>query len=302
MSLLKFLSSPTLSGLEQKCNIKLLNFRSLCDANRLLINPDKSAAIIIPPKLNNHMPSLNLLYDNKLIPCKELSKYLGITIDQNFNFKCHIHTTVSKLARSVERLNKLRIILAPPTLLLLYYSLILPHLLFGLPIWGSTCPTYLTKLQLQNKAIGVISNSSIKTLITPQFYKLSVLKIYQLYEFEIAKLMHQHSRGMLPSIFNSLFQKLSNKHTRQTRATTNHNLHILKYSTNRSQKSIKYQGDKLWNSLSVELRNQSFSKLKLNYKLILLNIDNILINFISYNICIAIKFDATFKRLLCLAT
>ena len=67
-----FLSSPTLSDLEQKCNIELLNLRIWCDANRLHINPDTSAAIIIPPTPNNPMPNLNLLYDNKLIQRKEL--------------------------------------------------------------------------------------------------------------------------------------------------------------------------------------------------------------------------------------
>ena len=138
------------------------------------------------------MPFLNLFYDNKLIPCKEVSKFLGIKIDHNLNLKSHIHTNVSKLARSVGILNKLRFILPPPTFLL-YYSLIHPHLLFGLAMRGSTYPTYLTKLQqLQNKAIRIISNPSIKTPITPQFYRLSVLKIHQFYEFEIAKLMHQH--------------------------------------------------------------------------------------------------------------
>ena len=117
---------------EQKCNIELLNLRIWCDANRLHITLDKSAAIIIPPKLNNPIPSLNLLCDNKLIPCKKFSKYLDIMMDHNLNFKSHIHTTVSKLARSVGILNKLQFILPPR--LLLYYSLIHPHLLFRLPI------------------------------------------------------------------------------------------------------------------------------------------------------------------------
>ena len=72
-----FLSSLTLSDLEQKCNIELLNLCIWCDANRLQINPDKSAAIIIiPPTLNNPMLSLNLPYDNKLIPCKNSSSAL----------------------------------------------------------------------------------------------------------------------------------------------------------------------------------------------------------------------------------
>ena len=129
-----FLSSPTLLDFEQKCNIKLLNLRIWCDANRMLINPDKSAAVIIPLKLNNPMPFLNLFYDNKLISSKEVSKYLGIKIAHNLNFKSHIHTAVSKLARSAEILNKLRFILPPPILLLFYYSLIHSYFIFYLDL------------------------------------------------------------------------------------------------------------------------------------------------------------------------
>ena len=41
-----------LSNLELHCNLELKNLRNWCTANRLKINPQKSAVIVIPPKLN----------------------------------------------------------------------------------------------------------------------------------------------------------------------------------------------------------------------------------------------------------
>ena len=90
----------------------------------------------------------------------------------------------------------------PSTLLLLYYSLVQPHLVYRLPIWGNTFETYLSKKQtLQNKAVRVITNSDLRIPKTPKYRNLKILKITELYTFEIAKLMHQHSKNSLPSAF-----------------------------------------------------------------------------------------------------
>ena len=168
----------------------------------------------------------------------------------------------------------LRFILPPPTLLLLYYSLIHSHFLFGLPIWRNTYPTYLTKLQqLQNKAIPIISNSSIKTAITPQFYKLSVLKVHLLHEFEIAKLMHQHSRlGVCYHLYSILFFKnfpINTPGKLEPRPIIISIFPDIQPTDPKNQQ--KYQGAKLLNSLFIELRNESISKFKRIYEQIFLN-------------------------------
>jgi len=51
-----------------------------------------------------------------------------------------------KISRAVLILSKLHFLFPTSALLLLFYSLIQSHLMFGITIWGSTFLTYLTKL------------------------------------------------------------------------------------------------------------------------------------------------------------
>ena len=78
------------------------------------------------------------------------------------------------------------------SLLLLYYSLIHSHILFGLPLWGNANQSYLNRLQrLQNKALRIIADSKLKMSTSSKYYKLGILKLLVFYTLEIAKLKHQ---------------------------------------------------------------------------------------------------------------
>ena len=91
-------------------------------------------------------------------------------MDNKLNFKAHIRNISARIARSIGIFTKLRHIFPSSALPFLCYALIYPHLSFGLPIWGSTYPTYIQKLQrLQNKVISIISNAIHKTSVTPLY-------------------------------------------------------------------------------------------------------------------------------------
>ena len=181
-----------------------------------------------------------------------------MTIDNKLKFKAHIRNIEGRIARSVGILTKLRHLFPSSALLLLYYALIHPHLSFGLAIWGSTYPTYIQKLQrLQNKAIRIISNASRKNSVTPLSKKYGVLKLADLFNYEMAKIMYQFSKQTLPSHLNCLFAPLSTVHERCTRSKTKQNLYIPKFSTSRCQNSFKYQGSKIWNSVTTDLKQQT---------------------------------------------
>ena len=86
------------------------------------------------------------------------------------------------MARSVGILCKLRYLIPSSALLLLYHSLIHPHLLFGLPLWENANQSYLNRLQgLQNKTIRIITDSKLRMPTNPQYYKLGILKLPELY-------------------------------------------------------------------------------------------------------------------------
>ena len=66
---------------------------------------------------------------------------------------------------------------------------------------------------------------------TPLYFELGILKINELFKFEIGKLMHQHSHNLLPPGISSLFTDLSTIHSRQTRSQTQKSISLPKFST-----------------------------------------------------------------------
>ena len=79
------IENSSLSNLELQCNLGLKNLRNWRTANRLKINAQKSAVIVIPPKLNCPSATINLSYDSAQITCQNRHKYLGVILDNKFN-------------------------------------------------------------------------------------------------------------------------------------------------------------------------------------------------------------------------
>ena len=70
----------------------------------------------------------------------------------------------------------------------------------------------------------------------------------------------------LPQSFSNFFT-LTRVNTRTTRSSSNpNNLYIPFYKSNRIQRSIKYQGVKVWNSIPVEIQNLPKSRFKIKLK------------------------------------
>ena len=232
------ISDSSLPNLETKCNTELNQLKNWCNTNKLQINPKKSNVLLIPLKLNSLPLNLKIYYDNSLIACQESCKYLGMNLDSKLLFKNHIKQIEIKVAKGVGILSKLPFLFPKSTLLLLYYALVHPHLLCALSLWGCTYEKYTQKLQLlQNKAIRVICNSNRFSSVTPLYFELGILKINELFKFEIGKLMHQYSHNLLPPGISSLFTDLSTIHSRQTRSQTQKSLKLPKFLTQRCQRS-----------------------------------------------------------------
>ena len=252
----------------EKINIELLNVHKWTKANKITINPKKSSALIIPPKTTLPVPAIDLIFDNNVITISDSAKYLGITIDARLNFDKQINSISNKIARSIGVLSKLKHVLPLTALRNLYYSMIHPHLLYGISIWGNTSDRSLQQLiTLQNKAVKIISGGQWRDHVTPYYEQSKILKLKDLYTYEVAKMMHKHSRKQLPSSFNSYFATVNAKHTRTTRlASSEFNLFLPRYRTKKLQRNFKYQGVKIWNSLSEELKILSFNQFKVKYK------------------------------------
>ena len=72
-------------------------------------------------------------------------------IDEKLNWKSHIEYIRLKMAKDLGVMTRVREILPKDILVTLYYTLIYPHLIYCVRIWGSAKETALNKLFLLQK-------------------------------------------------------------------------------------------------------------------------------------------------------
>ena len=140
------------------------------------------------------------------------------------------------------------------------------HLLYGLVVWGINFSFLSKKLNsIQNKAVKLIGERNYLDRVTPYYSKLNILKLPDLYKLETAKFICSSMQNTLPQSFSDFFVKVSEISSLTTRSSGNrHSLYIPRYNTNRLQRSIKYQGVQIRNSIPPKIQNLPFSTLKKN--------------------------------------
>ena len=91
---------------------------------------------------------------------------LGQIMDEHINWKCHVENISNKCSKTIGVLNKLKYFLPLTIKLILYNSLILPHLNYGIMTWGYKCDGI---NKLQKKATRIVSLSKYNAHTEPLF-------------------------------------------------------------------------------------------------------------------------------------
>ena len=171
------------------------------------------------------------------------------------------YSMCKKVSKSVGIMYKLRDFLPFSCLRMLYYSLIYPYLLYCINIWGGAYASHLNPLIiLQKRAIRVICNAPYLGHSTPLFYATKILKLVDIYKYNLSIYMFDHHQ-------NPEFHR---NHSYSTRNRTNLIPPFERLST--TQHSVSYNGCKVWNDLPPNLRTiESNHILKIHLKKYLLN-------------------------------
>ena len=129
-------------------------------------------------------------------------------------------------------------------------------------------------VSLQNKALRLITNNFTfhpPFVSVPSLYKQNkILKLSDTYTYEVAIIMQKFYHKKLPITFSEYFCKTDAVHKLRTRQNLACKFAISRCNTSRLQRSIKYGGIKIWDSISSEIRNSSFKVFKKKYKQCLL--------------------------------
>ena len=168
--------------------------------NKLSLNINKTKYMIFYP--HQKKPSKpQIVLDNCEIECVDEFNFLGITFDKHMNWKSHINKIANKLSRYIGILNKLKRILPLNIKLTLYNSLIKPHIIYGILLWGHNCERI---LKLQKKIIRIITLSKYNAHTDPIFKSLNILKVCDTFLLHQLKFYYNHINDKLTQYFQTL--------------------------------------------------------------------------------------------------
>ena len=249
-----------LANLTASLTKELQHVSDFFKANQLKLNAKKTKMVIfrkknLPP---NHQ-NLNVFLDGVKLSHDESAEFLGITIDSTLSWDKHCNNVANKISRHNGMLNRVKHMLPPSSLKLLYHSFIQPHIQYVLPAWGG-CSAQNKKriVNIQKRAIRTITKSYITDHTEPRMKRLGLLKLDDLYKTECTHLIHDCIHGNAPlNIKSGIKQANSSEHTLRNHVENPFDLRIPNLKTRAGANSFNAKGPQIWNNISNELRSMS---------------------------------------------
>ena len=249
-----FASGKNQRDLYSKVRRELVNLSCWFAHNRLSLNYKKTEFIDFskPAAMSPACRTTLAINDNPIKKVNE-SKFLGVLIDKDISWRGHIGKISNKVRQTVGIIGRARGFMNGAQLLLLYNTMVLPHLQYCLLNWGNfkgdgNLGLSGGILSLQKSLVRIVATSNNPVSHTdPLFAKFAVLKIDDLFEQRKRIFSLRLSRGMLPSGVASLFERAS--HSYNTRGARS-NLYV----GSSDARSMLYIVPKCWNSLPSALK------------------------------------------------
>ena len=177
----------------------------------------------------------------------------SVLIDSNLSWKSHIDKVIKTITPKIGILSRIRHYVPRSTLILLYNTLILPHLTYCIEIWGNTYTSHLEPiLKLQKRIVRLITFSDFSAHSSSLFRQLNILDINNLCKLStctfVFDLKHNHYSHDITKFFQPLL------HDYPTRQVLAGNLSTPKPNLTLTQNQITFSAAKHWNSLPHSIK------------------------------------------------
>ena len=201
-----FLSDKDPNQLKITLNNELDKISSWLTNNKLTLNVAKSNFILFYGK-HDKIKDFNLTISGERLQNTSNCKYLGVLIDDKFNWKQQVNMVSTKLKRGVGMIHKIGRFLSKGNLISLYYSLIQSHLTYCITSWGGPETAGLNQLnKLITKCSKFINNKPNDNPTVNQVC-FKPLSIQNLFKLEACKLVHKFLNDKLDKSSSDLFTR-----------------------------------------------------------------------------------------------
>ena len=184
----------------EKFNNELYKLDEWLKLNKLSLNVSKTKFIIYHSP-NKHVISPSIKINNTAIERVSNFNFLGITLDEHLSWKHHVDKISVKISKIIGIINLMKRYVPQVILKILYNTLVLPHLNYGLLVWGHKSKPI---AQLQKKAIRSLTLSRYNAHTEPLFKQLGLLKLKDIYEKQELKFYFEYVNHRLPAYFSNI--------------------------------------------------------------------------------------------------
>ena len=202
-----------------------------------------------------------LSINNEKLKQVSSTKYLGLFFDENLNWKLHISYIKNKIAKAIGVFYKLSKLCCLKILKQIYYSIVFPHLYYGINCWGCSYDTNIKPIQIQqNRILRIILSLPPLTHTNLLYRELKLLKVKEIFKQQTFLFVYRYSHSLLPPAFNNYFTLVSSTHQYNTRHSQS-NYMLPMASTNYGARSPSAMAIKLWREIDV-VGNYTYIKFK----------------------------------------
>ena len=240
----------------QNINTELNKISDWLKVNRLSLNVGKTKYMLfhsIKKKIN--FPEQGIHINGKAIERVQTFNFLGLYLDSQMTWQAHINALAGKINRSLGILNRLKHYLPLNIKKLMYNSLVLSYLNYGILLWGFTGERI---FKLQKKILRVISLNKYNAHTDPIFKNLNILKLNDIFVLNQLKFYHKLVNNKVPEYLNSL-QLIENNTIHQHNTQIARNIHTIRVKHSFAKKCLRYNLPILINNTPKNIKDKVYT-------------------------------------------
>ena len=248
-------ASTNMKVIEYKLNKDLENLHNWAITWLVKFNPDKTKFMVFSHTKQQQLPSL--VFNNVILEQVPIHKHLGITFSGDAKWSVHVNTVIASASKMVSSLRKFKFLLSRTILSKIYVMYIRPILEYSSDVWDNCTYEISDKLEMvQLEAARIVSG-------LPMYASRSSLYFETGWEPLITRRRNRKLCTLYKIVNNQCPQYLTdilpprNEQIISYNLRNKHNISIPVSKTTTLQKSFLHSSIRLWNELSLEIKNSN---------------------------------------------
>jgi hypothetical protein len=244
-------SGSDITVVQQSLQQSLDDVQDWCKYNRMLLNPQKSKSMVITSRQKHQRKHLNLSLTVNHTPITQVKdhKVLGVFIDEELNWQCHINHVSKSLSKNLFLLKQLRNYVNSEATKTFFYAHCLSHINYASTVWCGASANQLKHLNsLHRRAAKIIVPDP--TLTTDQkMHALGFLPLQKQFSYNAALHMYKVHAELAPNYLRDVLKHSTDRYGSQKYILPLTRVDIFKTS-------FSFYGPQIWNTLPAQIRGQ----------------------------------------------